>query len=127
MRALLDTSFFVAHESGRPLGSADYVTETEISVVTVSELTLGVLTASDATRSDRVATLANVEATWEPLPIDAAVARQFAHTASALKREGRRIGLLDVMIAATAIVHDLPVVTQDSDFSHIPDLDVILV
>lgn len=127
MRALLDTSFFIAHESGRPLGAADHVTETEISMVTVSELTLGVLVASDATRSARVATLVNVEATWEPIPIDAAVARQFAHTASALKQEGRRIGLLDVMIAATAIVHDLPVVTQDSDFSLIPGLDVILV
>jgi predicted nucleic acid-binding protein len=37
MRALLDTSFFVATESGRPLGEIDQVTRTEVSVVSVNE------------------------------------------------------------------------------------------
>ena len=45
MRALLDTSFFVATESGRPLGEMPGVTETEVSVVTLAELTVGVLMA----------------------------------------------------------------------------------
>ena len=48
MRALLDTSFFVASESGRPRRLVDGIEETEISVVTVAELTLGVLMASEA-------------------------------------------------------------------------------
>ena len=78
MRALLDTSFFVATESGRPLGEMDGVTETEVSVVTIGELTVGVLVASDADRPARVATLSAVESTWDPLPVDAEVARQFA-------------------------------------------------
>ena len=78
MRALLDTSFFVATESGRPLGDMAGVTETEVSVVTLAELTLGVLMADDAERAARVATLSAVESTWDPLPVDAEVARQFA-------------------------------------------------
>ena len=64
MRALLDTSFFVATESGRSLGDMTGVTETEVSVVTLAELTLGVLMADDADRAARVATLSAVESTW---------------------------------------------------------------
>lgn len=65
MRALLDTSFFVATEQGRPIGDAAEVTDTAVSVVTLAELTLGVLVADDTTRPDRVATLAAVESTWD--------------------------------------------------------------
>lgn len=48
MRALLDTSFFIATEAGRPLGQIDQVTQTEVSVATLAELTAGVLMAADA-------------------------------------------------------------------------------
>ena len=127
MRALLDTSFFVATESGRPLGDMGAVTETEISVVTLAELTVGVLMANDADRPTRVATLSAVESTWDPLPIDAEVARQFAHIAAALRTNRRRVPILDALVAATAIVEQIPVVTQDRDYDVIPDVEVIRV
>jgi predicted nucleic acid-binding protein len=75
VKALLDTSFFVAAESGRPLGEMAGVTETEVSVITLAELTIGVLVAGDDTRATRVATLSAVESTWDPLPVDAETAR----------------------------------------------------
>jgi predicted nucleic acid-binding protein len=127
MRALLDTSFFVATESGRPLGDMDEVTETEVSVVTLAELTVGVLMANDADRPTRVATLSAVESTWDPLPIDAEVARQFAHIAAALRASRRRVPLLDALVAATAVVEQIPVVTQDRDYDAIPGVEVIRV
>jgi hypothetical protein len=127
MRALLDTSFFVATESGRPLGEMDGVTETEVSVVTLAELTVGVLMAGDDDRSARVATLSAVESTWDPLPIDAEVARQFARIVATLRAGGRRVPILDALVAATAIVEQIPVVTQDSDYEAIPGLAVIRV
>jgi hypothetical protein len=127
MRALLDTSFFVAAESGRPLGEMEGVTETEVSVVTLAELTVGVLVANDADRAIRVATLSAVESTWDPLPIDAEVARQFAHIVAALRTGGRRVPVLDALVAATAVVEQVPVVTQDRDYDAIPGLDVIRV
>lgn len=127
MRALLDTSFFVATESGRPLGEMEGVTETEVSVVTLAELTLGVLTASDDDRPARVATLSAVESTWDPLPVDAEVAREFARIAAALRADGRRVPLLDVLVAATAIAERIPVVTQDHDYDAIPGVEVIRV
>ncbi len=127
MRALLDTSFFVATESGRPLGEMEGVTETEVSVVTLAELTVGVLVADDVDRPARVATLTAVESTWEPLPIDAEVARQFARIVAALRTGRRRVPVLDALVAATAVVEQIPVVTQDRDYDAIPGVEVIRV
>ncbi len=127
MKALLDTSFFVAAESGRPLGEMSGITETEVSVVTLAELTVGVLLANDADRATRVATLAAVESTWDPLPVDAEVARAFARIVADLRARRRRVPLLDALIAATAVVAQLPVVTQDRDYDAIPDVQVIRV
>jgi predicted nucleic acid-binding protein len=127
MRALLDTSFFVAKESGRPLGEIDGVTETEVSVVTLAELTIGVLTANDDDRPARVATLSAVESSWDPLPVDAEVARQFARIVAALRAGGRRVPILAALVAATAAVEQIPVVTQDKDYESIPGVKVIRV
>jgi predicted nucleic acid-binding protein len=127
VRALLDTSFFVATESGRPLGEMDGVTETEVSAVTLAELTVGVLVADDADRPARVATLTAVESTWEPLPVDAEVARQFARIVAALRANRRRVPVFDALVAATAVVEQIPVVTQDRDYDTIPGVEVIRV
>ncbi len=127
MKALLDTSFFVATESGRPLGSMDGVTETEVSVITVAELTVGVLMANDADRPVRLSTLSAVESTWDPLPVDVEVARQFARIVAALRTGRRRVPILDALVAATAIVEQIPVVTQDDDYDAIPGVQVIRV
>jgi predicted nucleic acid-binding protein len=127
LRALLDTSFFVATESGRPLGEMEMVTETQVSVVTLAELTLGVLVAGDEERPARLATLSAVESTWDPLPVDAEVARQFARIVASLRAGGHRAPILDALVAATAIVEQIPVVTQDSDYEAIPGVEVIRV
>jgi predicted nucleic acid-binding protein len=127
MRALLDTSFFVANESGRPLGQMDGVTETEVSVVTLAELTVGVLMADEADLATRVATLSAVESTWDPLPVDAEVARQFARIVAALRASRRRVPVLDALVAATAVVEQMPVVTRDRDYDAIPGVEVIRV
>lgn len=124
---MLDTSFFVAKEAGRPLGQMQGVTDTEVSVVTLAELTVGVLVANDADRPARVATLSAVESTWEPLPIDAEVARQFARIVASLRAGRRRVPVLDALVAATALVEQIPVVTQDRDYDAIPGVRVIRV
>ncbi|MDA8310749.1 MAG: PIN domain-containing protein [Actinomycetota bacterium] len=124
---MLDTSFFVATESGRALGEMEGVSETEVSVVTLAELTVGVLMADDEERPARVATLSAVESSWDPLPIDAEVARQFARIVASLRATGRRVPILDALVAATAIAEQIPVVTQDGDYEAIPGVEVIRV
>lgn len=125
MRALLDTSFFVAAETGRPISPPAGVDETEVSVVTVAELTVGVLLADESRRDRRLATLAAVESGWEPLPVDIEVARAFARIVASLRARSRRVPVLDALIAATASARDIPVVTQDRDFQAIPGIVVV--
>jgi predicted nucleic acid-binding protein len=123
VKGLLDTSVFIAREQGR--GLADLPDEAAISVVTLAELHLGVLLASDdRIRAQRLRTLAAVERTFDPLPIDADVARRFAELVADARRRGRRPTILDAFIGATALANDVPVYTQDEDFDQFPGLRV---
>ena len=81
--------------------------------------------ADDGARAARVATLWAVESTWDPLPVDAEVARQFARIATELRSRRRRVPILDALVAATAAVEQIPVVTRDRDYDAIPGLEVI--
>lgn len=115
-RALLDTSVFIAGEAGRPLDAARLPEEAAISPVTVAELHVGVLAARDVdTRARRLATLDAV-GDVERLPIDDAVAAAWARLRVHLAEAGRRLNVNDLWIAATALAHGVPVVTQDGDF-----------
>ena len=122
-RGLLDTSIFIAQESGRALGTLP--TAAAISVVTVAELHLGVLMADrPAVRALRLRTLTSVQNIFEALPIDSEVARAFAEIVAEARRLGRRPKIMDAWIAATAVTHGLPVYTQDDDFATIPGIQL---
>lgn len=119
---LLDTSVFIARESGRPLGELPQ--RVAVSVVTIGELQLGVLSARDSeTRSRRGETLA-LARTSDPLPIGEAVMVTWARIVSDCQAAGvhRVVKLTDSLIAATAVEHGLPVVTQDDDFEQIANV-----
>ena len=125
MSGLLDTSVFVARESGRPLASLP--DEGRVSVITLAELRIGVLVAEDASiRAQRLATLSEVEA-LEPLPVDDAAARAFAEIVADARRRGRRPKILDALIAATARSRTMPVYTQDAHFEEMVGVDVVRV
>jgi len=122
---ILDTSVFVAREQERPL--AELPEEGRVSVVTVAELRVGVLVASDdAIRAQRMRTLTEVEA-LDAIPVDDDVAREFAEIVAQARGEGRRPKILDSLIAATACALDVPVYTQDSDFDGIAGVEVVRV
>nr|WP_282436304.1 PIN domain-containing protein [Aciditerrimonas ferrireducens] len=113
---LLDTSVFIAREVERPLGELpDRVT---LSVVTIGELELGVLSAGDPTsRARRAGTLALARRV-EPVLISETVMSAWARLVVDCRRAGiqRTVKLADSLIAATAIDLGLPVVTQDDDY-----------
>ena len=115
MRAVLDTSVFIAREQGRPLG--ELPEEVAVSVVTISELRYGVLAAEDhAQRAVRLSTLEAARRLGRPLPIDEAVGDELARLRVALRATGRAMKVMDAWIAATAMTHDAAVCTQDADF-----------
>ena len=116
---LLDTSVLIAREDGRPLG--ELPDRVAISVVTIGELQLGALGASDdATRAQRADTLA-LARTADPIPISEAVMVTWARLVADCRAAGiqRAVRLTHALIAATAIEYGLPVVTQDGDYEKI--------
>lgn len=113
---ILDTSIFIARESGRRLDSAQIPDEVATTVITVAELNLGVLAAASTdARAQRLATL-DVIADMVALPVDEDAARMWARLRMHLAEVGRRVRINDLWIAAIAAARGLAVVTQDADF-----------
>jgi hypothetical protein len=126
---LADTSVFIGLENDRfERASAlwtDMQASMSVSVVTIAELRLGVLTARTLeTRSKRLATLRFAES-LEPHPVDDAVADAWVLLVAALRKAGRKSAVNDTWIAATAIARNVPIATQDAGYDGMPGLSVI--
>jgi predicted nucleic acid-binding protein len=114
---VLDTSVFIASETGRPLDEAAMPDEVATTVITLAELNAGVLAAGTADiRARRLATLDAV-ADMVALPVDEDAARECARLRVHLAETGRRMGVNDLWIAAIAVARGLPIITQDDDFA----------
>lgn len=125
--AILDTSVFIVGEQGRPL-QRPLPDEVSVSVVTLAELELGVLTARDPdTRAQRLTTLTRVREHTAGLPADDRVASAYARLAATELAAGRKPRVHDTWIAATALFHGAQVWTQDADFTSFAAIDVVRV
>jgi prevent-host-death family protein len=96
---LLDTSIFIARDTGRPVG--DLPDRVAVSVVTIGELQLGVLHAQDgSTRARRAETLALARMA-DPIPISEAVMVRWAQLVADCRAAGihRTVKLTDALIA----------------------------
>lgn len=116
---LLDTSVLIGAQTPSDLEGA-------ISAASLAELHFGMLFATDDDeRARRAQRLGVVEATFEPIPIDTAVAREWGRLAAAVAQRGGkpRRRAIDLAIAATANVHKVPLLTADTaDLAIIGDL-----
>jgi len=124
-RALADTSVFIGLEAARFDGGrfADY--EWGVSAVTLGELRLGVLQAQNPEAASRRLSTYQLAQRFEALTVDEAVSDAWALLISRLRAAGRKAPVNDSWIAATAIAHGVPIVTQDSDYDAMPDVEVI--
>ena len=114
-RGLLDTSVIIDFDQ---IDSAQLPDESAISTVTVAELAAGPHAASDATeRARRQDRLQWAASRWDPLPVDTEVARAYGRVYAAVRESGRssrrRFG--DLLIAAVALAHSLPLYTRNPD------------
>lgn len=92
-----------------------------VSVITIGELELGMLAATDgAVLARRADTLALARAA-DPIPVTEPVMSAWARLVSDCRHAGvqHTVRLTDAFIAATAVAHGLPVITQDEDFDRI--------
>ncbi|MPZ69505.1 MAG: PIN domain-containing protein [Actinobacteria bacterium] len=123
-RGIIDTSVVIDLERIEPDALP---AEVAISAVTLAELAAGPHATSDpAERARRQDRLQRTEATFDPLPIDGAVARAYGRLYAAVVaggREARGRRALDLLVAATALAANLPVYTRNpDDFAGLEDL-----
>jgi predicted nucleic acid-binding protein len=108
---LADTSVLIAP----PVADDDELVL--MSAISVGELHAGVeLARDDATRSRRLARLTALLASVPVLPVDTVVSARYGE----LRRASGRAPSNDLWIAATALAHDIPVVTRDERLAALP-------
>jgi hypothetical protein len=116
---LLDTHVLI-HRRGLDIG--ELPDEGAIGAVTLAELAAGLHMVTGrpgehAERARRLDVLQRAESEFDPIPFDADAARAFGRLSAALLEIGRtsRRRTADLMIAATALVEELPVFTTNPD------------
>ncbi len=86
-----------------------------VDSIVLGELRIGILTlAPGRKRTQLERWFADVVETIDCLPWDSAISRRWAELVVESRRKGHLFPLLDGMIAATALVHDLTVVTRNT-------------
>lgn len=112
MRVVLDTSVLIGPSPAR------IDDDIAISVISLAELHFGILVAAtDDIRAERLRRVSLIERTFDALPVDDAVAREYGRLAAAVARAGRqpRARVADLFIAATARLHDARLLTRNPD------------
>jgi predicted nucleic acid-binding protein len=123
-RGLIDTSVVIDLQLIEP---GDLPLELAVSAITMAELAAGPhATADAAERARRQDRLQRAEATFEPLPVDGAVARAYGRVYAAVGATGRKARgrrAVDLFIAATAVAVGLPLYTRNpDDFAGLSDM-----
>ena len=115
-QGLIDTSVVIDLDQ---IDARQLPTELTISAVTMAELAAGPHAAGDtAERARRQDRLQRAEATFDPLPFDGDSARAYGRIYAAIVATGRKARgprAVDLLIAATALAHGLPLYTHDRD------------
>jgi toxin FitB len=119
MTYLVDANVLSEPTKPRPdLKVVDWLTAHEgdfvVDSVVLGELCVGVLALpAGRKRTQLQQWLDAVVQTIECLPWDATVSRRWARVVVELRNRGQTLPVLDSMIAATALVHELTVVTRN--------------
>lgn len=122
-RGVVDTSVVIGIAE---ISDAELPDELAIAAITLAELAAGPHATSDAAeRARRQQQVQMAEATFEALPFDSAAARAYGRIFNATVQLGRkpRGRAVDLLIAATAAAHGLPLYTRNpADFAGLEDI-----
>lgn len=94
-----------------------------LSPVVLGEFRFGLLRSSK--RREREATLQEMEAVFEVIPISAKTSRIYADLRENLRAKGRPIPANDLWIASQAVEHGLPLLSRDDHFLEVAGLNLI--
>ncbi len=94
-----------------------------VSIISVAELYEGIFRATNPEGAERA--LKDFLSEVTVLSIDEEVARIFGQERARLRQVGMPMSDLDLLIAATALRHDLTLLTADRDFERVENLNTI--
>lgn len=128
MRYLLDTNAWIVYLKGRQTNIRARLEGTPRNQITTCSVVWAELLhgarkyENPADRRERVE---KVLSPLESFDFDLTAARHYATARDTLEKEGRSIGLNDLLIASIALANDLTVVTNNADeFNRVPGLIV---
>lgn len=126
MAYLLDTTFMVDSILGRKALAHKIIDHIEQNRLSISIITLAELYEGAFHRSHPQAVIDVIESRirrYAVLPVTEEVCLRFAEVRADLRRRGHPHPEFDLLIAATALAHDLTLVTHNTkDFANIPEL-----
>ncbi len=130
MGLILDTNVFIHYErAGNPVDFSKWEKygDVFISAITASELLVGVHYANtDTKRTRRSAFVESVLSKIPVLNFRTEEARVHAGIFATLAKQGKMIGAHDLIIAATAIVQNCALLTENvKEFERVPGLETI--
>ncbi|GAC1524132.1 MAG: hypothetical protein NVS2B16_32550 [Chloroflexota bacterium] len=128
MTYLVDTDYVADYLGGmswaRALLQAHDAEGLSISLMTLGEIYEGIEYGRDPQRAEQVFQTFLTGVTV--LPFNRVIMRRFAHIRGELRRQGQLIGDPDILIAATALHHDLILLTRNRrHFDRIPGLRLL--
>jgi predicted nucleic acid-binding protein len=128
MDLLADTVFLIDlwREGGGSGPASNYARAHSGKQVAISWVVAGEFLSGAAAAGLDLALVTAFLARYPVIQSDAAVIRQYADAYAGLRQKNELIGPNDLWIAATALAHELPILTRNSkEFMRIEDLGVI--
>ena len=127
MRYLVDADWLIDAMVGRAIAQETLARLSDegvaVSIIAVAEVYEGAFTASDPRRT--LVGMREFLGDFAIMPITDRVVEQFAQTRALLRRQGRLIPDMDLLIASTALVADLTLITRNlRHFTRIPGLQL---
>jgi predicted nucleic acid-binding protein len=130
MTHLLDTSILVRVIGGHKatveaIAQAPATCTLGTSIIVRGELVWGAMAAAAALRDQELRrVLQMLEDLAKVLPVTPRIADVYGELQASLDPQGKRLPANDAWIAATALVHDLVLVSEDPHFGRVPGLKV---
>ena len=127
MKYLLDTNVLISLFKNK-YGIRDAILEVGrnqcvISTLTIGELLVGAYKGKDSRQKNEVE---KTKELFSTLPVSEAIIDVYAKTRATLELQGIRVDDMDLLIASTALYHDLVVVTHNKKhFARIPNLQIV--
>ncbi len=123
MAYLLDTDVIINQLRGKEFIKKAYTDSAKISIITLGELLYGAHKSPSYEKTQKLMHEFLHDFEIEVLNLDEDTIRVFAQIKSSLERKGERLEDFDLLIAAAALRHSLPLITKNlRHFKRIPGL-----